>query len=452
MQRLDCAATALLCLLAAHGVNAADDSALALQQPRLFAHSEQERWWLSGQVNIIAQLHPNFSAAYTGDNSLRPRSEVASTRVVSIFAGVAITPRTQIWATVESAGGSGLSHSLGLVGATNADAIRSPELGATPYVARFFLRHVFPLSSQWVAQEQGPFSLHTRSPARRLEILVGKFALPDFFDVNGVGSDDHVQFMNLTAISNAAWQYAGDARGYTCGVLLQYVDRSSALRFAEATVPSVPNGTQFDWHVRDAHSENIEYEFRPQLLAGRRGAVRILAFVNHANSGDYVQAVESFLQGRTPQPLVDATRRPGRVKYGFGANLEQPLTDNLRLFARMGWNDARFESYEVNQSIAAGGDYLGTRWRRSQDKIGLVVLSSGIAHNVQSYLRSGGDGILLGDGSLRYGRETIVESYYNAELAPGFFAAADVQHIRNPGYNRERGPVWVLGLRLHLEL
>jgi hypothetical protein len=452
LQRLDRAAAALLGLLAANGVNAANDSARGSQQPRWFVHPEQNSWWLSGQVNVIAQMHPAFPAPYTGDNSLRPRSEVASTRVISIFAGVAMTPSTQIWAVAESAGGSGLSHSLGLVGATNADAIRSPELGATPYIARFFLRHVFPLSSESVAQERGPFSLHAREPARRLEILIGKFALPDFLDVNSVGSDDHVQFMNLTAISNAAWQYAGDARGYTYGMLLQYLDRSFAIRFAEAMVPGVPNGTHFDWHVKDAHAENIEYEVRPQLLAGRPGAVRILAFVNHANSGDYVQAVDSFLQGRTPRPLIAATRRPGRVKYGVGANVEQPLTDNLRVFARLGWNDARFESYEVNQSIAVGGDYLGTRWRRSQDKIGLVLLSSGIARNVQSYLRFGGDGILLGDGSLRYGREAIIESYYNARLAPGVFAAVDVQRIQNPGYNRERGPVWVFGLRLHLEL
>jgi len=99
-----------------------------------------------------------------------------------------------------------------------------------------------------------------------------------------------------------------------------------------------------------------------------------------------------------------------------------------------------------------GGDYPGTRWRRGQDKIGFVALSSGIARNVQRYLRLGGDGILLGDGSLRYGREASVETYYKARLAPRFFAAADVQRIRNPGYNRERGPVWVFGLRLHLEL
>jgi hypothetical protein len=33
----------------------------------------------------------------------------------------------------------------------------------------------------------------------------------------------------------------------------------------------------------------------------------------------------------------------------------------------------------------------------------------------------------------------------------GLFAACDVQHINNPGYNRDRGPVLVPGLRVHLE-
>ena len=55
----------------------------------------------------------------------------------------------------------------------------------------------------------------------------------------------------------------------------------------------------------------------------------------------------------------------------------------------------------------------------------------------------GGLGFLLGDGNLNYGRENIVESYYNWHAWRGLFYALDVQHIDNPGYNRDRGPAWV---------
>lgn len=67
-------------------------------------------------------------------------------------------------------------------------------------------------------------------------------------------------------------------------------------------------------------------------------------------------------------------------------------------------------------------------------------------------LTLGGKGFLLGDGRLRYGRETIVETYYTAQVHHGTFVAADLQLIARPGYNRDRGPITVGSLRLHLEL
>ncbi|HEY2743749.1 MAG TPA: carbohydrate porin, partial [Polyangia bacterium] len=80
-------------------------------------------------------------------------------------------------------------------------------------------------------------------------------------------------------------------------------------------------------------------------------------------------------------------------------------------------------------------------------------------------LRLGGRGFILGDacaftsptclqrpgGYLRYGRENIVELYYNVHVWRGAFGAADVQLVDNPGYNQDRGPAWVFSLRGHLE-
>ena len=45
-----------------------------------------------------------------------------------------------------------------------------------------------------------------------------------------------------------------------------------------------------------------------------------------------------------------------------------------------------------------------------------------------------------------------MELYYTARLWRGASAAAGVQHIDHPGYNRDRGPVVVGMLRLHFEL
>jgi hypothetical protein len=41
--------------------------------------------------------------------------------------------------------------------------------------------------------------------------------------------------------------------------------------------------------------------------------------------------------------------------------------------------------------------------------------------------------------------------YYNAQLRHGIFAGFDVQHVSNPAYNQQRGPVWIPSIRLHVE-
>ena len=90
-------------------------------------------------------------------------------------------------------------------------------------------------------------------------------------------------------------------------------------------------------------------------------------------------------------------------------------------------------------------------WHRRQDRAGFGFVSNGIAKDHQIYLAAGGLGFLLGDGGLLYGRETIVESYYTAHIWRGVYVAPDLQHINNPGYNRDRGPVSVGSFRLHIE-
>ena len=60
-----------------------------------------------------------------------------------------------------------------------------------------------------------PLALAAQVPARRIEIRAGKLGMADFFDVNAVGSDSHLQFTNWTVDNNGAYDYAADTRGYT---------------------------------------------------------------------------------------------------------------------------------------------------------------------------------------------------------------------------------------------
>jgi len=423
----------------------------------VFAHSETLPWWLSAQGNVIFQWHPSFHAEYSGPNSFEHASEQAASEVTTLYSGLVLSPSIEAVADVENAGGSGLSQTLGLAGFTDLDAIRDPGLSPAPYLARLWYRKVIALSDDTVRVKRTPISMLTTLPVRRLDIYVGEFDLVDFFDLNSVANDSHTQFMNWTVVNNGAYDYAADTRGYTWGAVIDYEDRAWGFRFAEALVSKRPNGLNLQKNLQDAHSENYELEFRPELIERRETTVRLLAFTNFANMGDYHEAIDLFEAGKTPTPEIDDHPMRTTLKYGFGINAEQEFTDYLRGFARAGWNEGEHESFnytEVNETVAFGGDLRGTLWNRPEDKLGVAFVGNGLSQRHRQYLADGGLGFVLGDGGLSYGPEEIMESYYNFPIPvhPGFFGAVDVQYINNPGYNRARGPVVVPGMRLHVEL
>jgi carbohydrate-selective porin OprB len=224
-------------------------------------------------------------------------------------------------------------------------------------------------------------------------------------------------------------------------------------------MPIIANGISLDWAFSRANGQNWEFELRKGLFASllkskREGAVRVLSFVNHAHMGDYRESVQQYLAGKVTTPDITKTEEFGAVKYGFGLNTEQEVTDSLRLFARFGWNEDQHESFaytEVGQTVLFGGDYNGRDWHRSNDKIGVAFVSNAIKRDHQNYLHYGGLGFLLGDGNLTYGREDIVEWYYNAHIWHGLYGMFGGTQIAHPGYNTDRGPVYVTTVRAHID-
>ena len=126
----------------------------------------------------------------------------------------------------------------------------------------------------------------------------------------------------------------------------------------------------------------------------------------------------------------------------------------MGVFGRAGWSDGRNESFaytEVDQTIEFGAWLKGRKWGRNLDRAGVAFVTNGISGDHRQYLALGGLGFLLGDGKLNYGREYIGEAYYTAHLWRGVYGSFDLQYVQNPGYNRDRGPVIVPGLRLHVD-
>jgi high affinity Mn2+ porin len=433
----------------------------------MFPHSQTAPWFVAGQANIIFQAHPGFHSSYQGPNSFRNGGEYKTSLLGTLYLGYqlgrGIRGETPTWSEryntdfitdFESSGGRGLSQALGLAGFTNLDVVRNPNLGSKPYVARVEFHQTVGFTNEKTEVERGPISLATEAPVRRLELRLGKMSLPDVLDINDVLSDSHQQFTNWTVDNNGAWDYAADTRGYTYAGVIEYQDRDWAARYMLAAMPVVANGIDLDWAFSRARGQNWEFELRHGLWPRRKGTQRVLAFVNDAHMGNYRESVARYVEHIDPTPDIHKTERFGAVKYGFGYNVEQQVTEHLRAAGRFGWNEGQHESFaytEVDQTVLLGADYDGAQWGRKNDKVGLAFVSNAIKKDHQNYLADGGLGFLLGDGRLNYGRETIEEAYYNSHTWRGLYLALGLTHINNPGYNRDRGPVWVPSVRCHLE-
>ena len=206
---------------------------------------------------------------------------------------------------------------------------------------------------------------------------------------------------------------------------------------------------EFDRNYPTSRGDNLEFESRFKYNQ-RPGAVRLMAFENHANMGNYRTTVD------TPAYQMDVTAsRSQSVKYGFGVNAEQELADEFGIFGRASWNDGHTETWtftEIDHSVSLGLALGGKRWSRADDHLGFAVLANGLSTDHKAYLASGGYGFIVGDGKLNYSPEEIAEFYYSCRLLDGFDLTADAQYVQNPGYNADRGPVAIYGARVHYEM
>jgi hypothetical protein len=430
-------------------------ASLALPVAPLRAQDAAPPWrpeLLGLQFTAIPQWMPPLHSLYAGPNSLRGRGDAAMTHTYGLYGGMALTRTLAAYLDVEAAPGSGISDALGLAGLTDGDVIRQGAATLTkgPVIARAFLRWALPLSGERSAAERGMDQLPGAVPDSRLEVVAGKVAATDFFDLNRYANSTRTQFMNWGLINNTAWDFAADTRGYSIGVAAAWMTPHVALRAGSFQMPVVANGPELDGDVGRARGDNVELTVAP----GSAGTVlRFLAYLNHGRMGNYEEALAIGRATRT-LPDIAADDRPGRFKYGFGFNLEQPLADSgeTGVFLRAGWDDGHTESFvftEVDTHLSAGAQLAGAAWGRPEDRLGIAVVVHGLSQPHANYLAAGGLGFLLGDGALRYDNEEILEAYYRLQVGRYVEVSPDVQLIRNPGYNADRGPASVFSLRVN---
>jgi high affinity Mn2+ porin len=420
------------------------------QEPRIRDSLQNLNTNFHFQLTTVTQHKYSIHMPYTGENSLTGPSENATTLTATIFWGMKLWKNAAVYINPEVAGGSGISSARGIAGFTNGEAFRVGDPKPTMYLARGFFQQTINFSDEEEYIGEGANDVYKTRSVRYLDIIVGKFSIADYFDMNTYSHDPRSQFFNWAIMSNGAWDYPANVRGYTWGAVAEYGAPTWSARIASVLVPTSANGNDMESNWGKASSSVVEFE-KPFKVSGKPGTVRLLAFYTHTHMGNYRQAIEAM----PAAPDVTATRQYGRSKYGFGINAEQDLGHGVGLFARASWNDGKNETWaftEIDRAMSAGISADGGNWGRRQDVAGLATAVNALSPDHRHYLAAGGLGFIIGDGRLNYAPEWIMEFYYKANLfSEAFFVTPNFQLVVNPAYNKDRGPALVAGLRAHVE-
>ncbi len=407
-----------------------------------------EKWNWHVQNTDIVEYQPRFPAQYSGPNSLINANEVRETVSLDLMAGARLWQGAEVHVDGLMWQGYGLSKTLGVEAFPSAEAYRYGVTIPNVNIPRAFIRQTIGLGGEQEAVESDGLHLAGQQDVSRLTITVGKMSVHDIFDVNTYANDPRTQFLNWGFVANLAWDYPADSLGYITGLAVELNEPGWALRYGFFQMPKVSNGLGVDERYLDAWGMVVEAE-RRWSLGGHPGAVRFLAFLNRAHMGSYAET----LANPSLDMDINATAEY-RLKFGFGLNLEQEIIKGIGAFARLGWSDGREQAWaygDVDHSVSAGVTFNGNFWGRAKDTIGLAGIVNGITKVHQEFLAAGGDGILAGDGALDYGLEQVMETYYDFEIYKSLHGALDYQFIENPAFNQARGPVSVIGGRIHWE-
>ncbi|TDX01631.1 carbohydrate porin [Dinghuibacter silviterrae] len=415
-------------------------------------------WSVHFQLTTVDMGHFSFPAKYSGPNSLvdTPEHNITSL-TTSFFLGRKLWKGAAVYFNPEVSGGRGLSHATGMAGFPNGETFRIGDPSPAIYTARFFLQQNIPLGhTGYIIQEDDVNQVRDSIPIERLTLSIGKFSLDDFFDDNLFSHDPRAQFLNWSLMSNGAWDYPANTRGYTVGLVAELFLKGFAIRGSMVQEPRQANGPDMDPDIFKYYGLTLELE-KPIKIGDQPGTIRLLGFFNQSRAIPYTQVLQEVKQGDSSNVGVfsGATLSNGYGnKKGWGLSANQNIDDNVGVFLRASWNDGKTGTWaftEIDQSASAGVQVLGKLWKRPNDVVGGAFVLNGISSGHQDYLKAGLTGFMLGDGNLNYGHEGVAEFYYSARLFAHVFLSADYQWCKNPGYNRDRGPVSIYGFRGHIE-
>ena len=434
---------------------------------------QDERWNVYTQGTYISTFKDSFPAAYTNlngtPNSLSPKAEHGFTGTVTFYAGLKAWTGGEFYYAPEMITEHPLSGLKGIGGSIqNFELQKNGGTSATWYSSRALYRQTIALGGAQSSVASGPMQLGGTISSRRFVFTAGAFSILDIFDKNTYAGDLRRQFTNMAFLTNAAYDFAADARGYTSGFAGEFYFDDWAFRFARIAGPTNPNDLPRDFNILKYYGDQVELEHK-HVIKDQPGAVRILGYRNRERSGSFSDAIAAFQadpgknattctgynynSGNDSAPDLCWARKPN-IKMGIGINMEQSITPDIGAFFRAMVSDGKTEVYSyvpADRSLSFGAIMKGSRWGRGKDSIGLGYGQSWISKEHVAYLSMGGVDGFIGDGKINYKPEQVVDIYYQWHVLKSTWITLDYQHLANPAYNADRGPVDIYNGRVHFE-
>jgi high affinity Mn2+ porin len=424
-----------------------------------------ERFSVHAQLTNTQQYHGAFSAAYSGPMSLAPQADTAKTVDATVFFGVRIASNTEFYVNPEVDQGFGLGQprppgksyfgTAGIAGFPSGEAYKVGSYSSYGRIMRTFVRQTINLGGgDLQAVDPDINQLGGSIDPAHIIVTAGKFSVVDVFDTNPYAHDTKHDFLNWTIIDMGAFDYAADAWGYTYGASAEWTAAHSTLRVGLFQLSKVPNQIAIENAPFDEYSSVIEYEKPTSFLGRHPGSIKGLVYADIGYMGPYADAVSAALIADSLPNTADV-RTSKHIKTGTGINIAQEIAPNIGVFARLSAMNGTYEAYEftdVDSSMSTGLSIDGHLYHRQDDSFGIAGAFNNLSAPARQYFADGGIGILVGDGSLSYGGERILETYYSLGITKDFGLTLDYQYVKNPAYNVVRGPVSVYTLRYHAQI
>ena len=438
-----------------------------------FHNLKDERWNVYSQGTYVSSFKQAFPAAYTNlngtPNSLLPDSERSFTATFTSYLGLKGWKGAEFYVAPEMISERPLSGLKGIGGSIqNFELQKNGAANASWYVSRLFYRQTIALGGALSEVKSGALQLGGTTSSHRFVFTAGTFSILDMFDKNSYAGDLRHQFLNMAFMTNAAYDFAADARGYTTGLVGEFYFDNWAFRFARIAGPKNPNDLPLNFYMLKYYGDQAELEHK-HVIKEQPGAIKLLVYRNRENMGKFSDAITAY----QADPAKNATtctgfnyesenadapdlcwaRKPN-IKMGIGINMEQAITDDIGVFFRGMYSDGQTEVYSYtssDQSLSFGAAMKGLRWGREKDSLGIGYAESWISKQHAAYLDMGGIDGFIGDGKINYKPEQVVNIYYQWHVISSSWLSFDYQHLANPAYNADRGPVNIYGARVHFE-